>query len=199
VLRPWMNGIEFIPFVRTLDKKGKLVDVSPPPADLFATNGTVASGAEATVYVNAGPCAASSAIQQVIKSTGAPIKVEPAAMCPEEIKTEVDGAAPVFSQGDLVLSAPVAILRHIAKSNRVAAGLYPAAVDEQARVEALLEAAAGGAEAAASKAEKALTSSASGFLVGSTATVADIYLAAVCAGSSGSDAFNAWLSNAGAL
>jgi len=199
VLRPWMNGIEFIPFVRTLDKKGKLVDVSPPPADLFATNGTVASGAEATVYVNAGPCAASSAIQQVIKSTGASIKVEPAAMCPEEIKTEVDGAAPVFSQGDLVLSAPVAILRHIAKSNRVAAGLYPAAVDEQARVEALLEAAAGGAEAAASKAEKALTSSASGFLVGSTATVADIYLAAVCAGSSGSDAFNAWLSNAGAL
>jgi len=199
VLRPWMNGIEFIPFVRTLDKKGKLVDVSPPPADLFATNGTVASGAEATVYVNAGPCAASSAIQQVIKSTGASIKVEPAAMCPEEIKTEVDGAAPVFSQGDLVLSAPVAILRHIAKSNRVAAGLYPAAVDEQARVEALLEAAAGGAEAAASKAEKALTSSTSGFLVGSTATVADIYLAAVCAGSSGSDAFNAWLSNAGAL
>ena len=199
VLRPWMNGIEFIPFVRTLDKKGKLVDVSPPPADLFATNGTVASGAEATVYVNAGPCAASTAIQQVIKSTGASIKVEPAAMCPEEIKTEVDGAAPVFSQGDLVLSAPVAILRHIAKSNRVAAGLYPAAVAEQARVEALLEAAAGGAEAAAGKVEKALASSTSGFLVGSTATVADIYLAAVCAGSSGSDAFNAWLSKAGAL
>lgn len=199
VLRPWMNGIEFIPFVRTLDKKGKLVDVSPPPADLFATNGTVASGAEATVYVNAGPCAASTAIQQVIKSTGASIKVEPAAMCPEEIKTEVDGAAPVFSQGDLVLSAPVAILRHIAKSNRVAAGLYPASVAEQARVEALLEAAAGGAEAAAGKAEKALASSTSGFLVGSTASVADIYLAAVCAGSSGSDAFNAWLSKAGAL
>jgi len=199
VLRPWMNGIEFIPFVRTLDKKGKLVDVSPPPADLFATNGTVASGAEATVYVNAGPCAASTAIQQVIKSTGASIKIEPAAMCPEEIKTEVDGAAPVFSQGDLVLSAPVAILRHIAKSNRVAAGLYPAAVAEQARVEALLEAAAGGAEAAAGKVEKALASSTSGFLVGSTATVADIYLAAVCAGSSGSDAFNAWLSKAGAL
>lgn len=199
VLRPWTNGIEFIPFVRTLDKKGKLVDVSPPPADLFATNGTVASGAEATVYVNAGPCAASTAIQQVIKSTGASIKVEPAAMCPEEIKTEVDGAAPVFSQGDLVLSAPVAILRHIAKSNRVAAGLYPASVAEQARVEALLEAAAGGAEAAAGKAEKALASSTSGFLVGSTASVADIYLAAVCAGSSGSDAFNAWLSKAGAL
>ena len=199
VLRPWMNGIEFIPFVRTLDKKGKLVDVSPPPADLFATNGTVASGAEATVYVNAGPCAASTAIQQVIKSTGASIKVEPAAMCPEEIKTEVDGAAPVFSQGDLVLSAPVAILRHIAKSNRVAAGLYPASVAEQARVEALLEAAAGRAEAAAGKAEKALASSTSGFLVGSTASVADIYLAAVCAGSSGSDAFNAWLSKAGAL
>lgn len=199
VLRPWMNGIEFIPFVRTLDKKGKLVDVSPPPADLFATNGTAASGAEATVYVNAGPCAASTAIQQVIKSTGASIKVEPAAMCPEEIKTEVDGAAPVFSQGDLVLSAPVAILRHIAKSNRVAAGLYPASVAEQARVEALLEAAAGGAEAAAGKAEKALASSTSGFLVGSTASVADIYLAAVCAGSSGSDAFNAWLSKAGAL
>lgn len=199
VLRPWMNGIEFIPFVRTLDKKGKLVDVSPPPADLFATNGTVASGAEATVYVNAGPCAASTAIQQVIKSAGASIKVEPAAMCPEEIKMEVDGAAPVFSQGDLVLSAPVAILRHIAKSNRVAAGLYPASVAEQARVEALLEAAAGGAEAAAGKAEKALASSTSGFLVGSTATVADIYLAAVCAGSSGSDAFNAWLSKTGAL
>lgn len=199
VLRPWMNGIEFIPFVRTLDKKGKLVDVSPPPADLFATNGTVASGAEATVYVNAGPCAASTAIQQVIKSTGASIKVEPAAMCPEEIKTEVDGAAPVFSQGDLILSAPVTILRHIAKSNRVAAGLYPAAVAEQARVEALLEAAAGGAEAAAGKVEKALASSTSGFVVGSTATVADIYLAAVCAGSSGSDAFNAWLSKAGAL
>ena len=36
-LRPWMNGIEFIPFVRTLDKKGRLVDVSPPPADLFAS------------------------------------------------------------------------------------------------------------------------------------------------------------------
>ena len=30
-LRPFMMGIEFVPFVRKLDKKGKLVDVSPPP------------------------------------------------------------------------------------------------------------------------------------------------------------------------
>ena len=35
-LRPWMQGIEFIPFVRKLDKKGKLVVVSPPPPPLFA-------------------------------------------------------------------------------------------------------------------------------------------------------------------
>ena len=30
-----MMGIEFVPFVRKLDKKGKLVDVSPPPPPLF--------------------------------------------------------------------------------------------------------------------------------------------------------------------
>ena len=35
-LRPWMQGIEFIPFVKKLDKKGKLVEVSPPPPPLFA-------------------------------------------------------------------------------------------------------------------------------------------------------------------
>ena len=57
-LRPWMNGIEFIPFVRTLDKKGRLVDVSPPPADLFASKDASLAGGGA-VYVNAGPCAAS--------------------------------------------------------------------------------------------------------------------------------------------
>ena len=34
-LRPFMMGIEFVPFVRKLDKKGKLVDVSPPPPPLF--------------------------------------------------------------------------------------------------------------------------------------------------------------------
>ena len=35
VLRPFMMGIDFIPFVRKLDKKGRLVDVSPPPPPLF--------------------------------------------------------------------------------------------------------------------------------------------------------------------
>ena len=39
-LRPWMQGIEFIPFVKKLDKKGKLVEVSPPPPPLFAPKET---------------------------------------------------------------------------------------------------------------------------------------------------------------
>ena len=34
-LRPWTMGVEFVPFVRTLDKKGRLVDVTPPPPPLF--------------------------------------------------------------------------------------------------------------------------------------------------------------------
>lgn len=200
-LRPWMNGIEFIPFVRTLDKKGRLVDVSPPPADLFASNdAATAAGVEATAYVNAGPCAASKAIQQILKRCGAVVKVESAAMCPEEIKTETDNATPVFVQGNLVLASPISIIRHLVKTNRVGAGLYPAGVAEQARVEALLESTSAGAEAAAAKVEKALVASTSGYLVGRTASVADIYLAAVCeAVTSGSDAFNAWRAKAAAL
>ena len=39
-LRPWMQGIEFIAFVKKLDKKGKLVEVSPPPPPLFAPKET---------------------------------------------------------------------------------------------------------------------------------------------------------------
>mmetsp|Transcript_7834 Transcript_7834/g.29370 ORF Transcript_7834/g.29370 Transcript_7834/m.29370 type:complete len:486 (-) Transcript_7834:503-1960(-) len=35
VLRPFMMNIKFVPFVKKLDKKGKLVDVVPPPAPLF--------------------------------------------------------------------------------------------------------------------------------------------------------------------
>ena len=35
VLVPYMHGLTFIPFVRTL-AKGKLVDVSPPPPALFS-------------------------------------------------------------------------------------------------------------------------------------------------------------------
>ncbi|CEG01469.1 Aminoacyl-tRNA synthetase, class II [Ostreococcus tauri] len=198
-LRPWMNGIEFIPFVRKLDKKGKLVDVTPAPAPLFPSY-DVTAGAEPTAYVNAGPCAVSKAIQQIVKSTGAAVKIEPAAMCPEEIKAETDNATPVFSQGDLVLSAPLAILRHIVKSNRVGAGLYPAGAAEQARVEALIESAAAGVEAIVAKIEKALASSTSGFLVGSSASLADVYLAAVCESvSGGSDAFNEWRTKSGAL
>jgi seryl-tRNA synthetase len=34
-LRPYTCGIEFVPFVRKLDKKGRLVDVAPPPKPLF--------------------------------------------------------------------------------------------------------------------------------------------------------------------
>ena len=34
-LRPYMCGIEFVPFVKKLDKKGRLVDVAPPPKPLF--------------------------------------------------------------------------------------------------------------------------------------------------------------------
>ena len=192
-LRPWMNGIEFIPFVRTLDKKGRLVDVSPPPADLFASkDASFAQGGDATVYVNAGPCAASKAISQVLKSSGAAVKVESAGLCPDDIKTETDNAAPVFVQGDLVLSTPMAILRHLVKSNRVGAGLYPSGPKEQARVEALLESATAGVDAVVAKVEKALASSTSGFLVGTSASVADVYLAAVCESASGSAAFDAW-------
>ena len=106
----------------------------------------------------------------------------------------------MFSQGDLVLSAPLAILRHIVKSNRVGAGLYPAGAAEQARVEALIESAAAGVEAIVAKIEKALASSTSGFLVGSSASLADVYLAAVCESvSGGSDAFNEWRTKSGAL
>jgi len=196
-LRPWMNGIEFIPFVRTLDKKGRLVDVSPPPADLFASkDASFAQGGDATVYVNAGPCAASKAISQVLKSSGAAVKVEAAGLCPDDIKTETDNAAPVFVQGDLVLSTPVAILRHLVKSNRVGAGLYPSGPREQARVEALLESATAGVDAVVAKVEKALASSTSGFLVGTSASIADVYLAAVCESASGSTAFDAWRTKA---
>ena len=34
-LRPYTCGIEFVPFVKKLDKKGRLVDVAPPPKPLF--------------------------------------------------------------------------------------------------------------------------------------------------------------------
>lgn len=198
-LRPWMNGIEFIPFVRKLDNKGRLVDVVPPPAPLFASD-DLPGAAEAVAYVNAGPCAVSKAIQQIIKSTGASVKIEPAAMCSDEIKAETDNVTPVFVQGDLVLSAPLAILRHLVKSNRIGAGMYPAAAAEQARVEALIESAAAGVDAVVAKVEKALASSKSGFLVGASATLADVYLAAVCETvSSGSEAFNAWRAKAAAL
>lgn len=98
-----------------------------------------------------------------------------------------------------MLSTPVAILRHIVKSYRVGAGLYPADCAEQARVEALLEAANAGADAAMAKVEKALGASLSGFLVGRTATVADIYLCAVCEGVNGSDAVAAWRAKVAAL
>ena len=200
VLRPWMNGIEFIPFVKVLDKKGKLIDPPTPPANLFSSNDAqTAAGVNATVYVNAGPCAASKAIQHALARCGAAVKIEPAAMCPEDVKSETDGATPVFAQGDLVLSTPVAILRHIVKSYRVGAGLYPADCAEQARVEALLEAANAGADAAMAKVEKALGASLSGFLVGRAATVADIYLCAVCEGVNGSDAVAAWRAKVAAL
>lgn len=202
VLRPWMNGIEFIPFVRVLDSKGRLVDAPTAPRDLFSSNDALTvGGVDATVYVNAGPCAASKAIQQLITRCGAAVKVEPAAMCPEEIKSETEGAAPVFVQGGLVLSTPVAILRHIVKSHRIGAGLYPADVAEQARVEALLESAQHGADAVLAKIEKALASSKSGFLVGRALTVADVYLSAVVESATGgvSDPVATWRSTVSTL
>jgi len=197
VLRPWMNGIDFIPFVKVLDKKGKLIDAPTPPVDLFAAKASFASGA--TLYVNAGPCAASKAIQHVLARCDAAVKIEPAAMCPEDIKSEAEGAAPVFAQGDLVLSSPVAILRHIVKTHRIGAGFYPADAAEQARVEALLEISGAGVEVVVAKVEKALASSSSGFLVGRAASIADIYLCAVCERAPASDAIAAWRAKINAL
>ena len=41
-----MMGIDFMPFVRKLDKKGKLVDVSPPPPPLFTPEHEAPEGGE---------------------------------------------------------------------------------------------------------------------------------------------------------
>jgi seryl-tRNA synthetase len=65
-LRPWMMGIEFIPFVRTLDKKGKLVDVTPPPPPLYgpgAKLGGDIGSAPAQAMVRPGGCAGSRAVR----------------------------------------------------------------------------------------------------------------------------------------
>lgn len=43
VLVPYMHGITFIPFVNTIDKKGKLVPISPPPVNPLNPNAAPAA------------------------------------------------------------------------------------------------------------------------------------------------------------
>ena len=44
VLVPYMHGITFVPFVKVLDKKGKLVDVVPAPPNPLAGAAAAAAG-----------------------------------------------------------------------------------------------------------------------------------------------------------
>lgn len=69
-LRPWMMGIAFVPFVRKLDKKGKLVDVNPPPAPLYGPGAGAKPPSPPKAILRPGGCAASRAIRILCAEAG---------------------------------------------------------------------------------------------------------------------------------
>ena len=187
-LRPWMMGIEFIPFIKKLDKKGKLVDVNPPPAPLYGPGAGVKPPSPPKAILRPGGCAASRAIrllcaEAAIKSVEVVELPAADAPLPEGVES-FTGGAPVYLEGDLVLCSGVSILRHIATQNPgphyPKAGSLEAAKCEQA-LEWCGQLAAGlakGGDAATAAMAKLETLAAGGFLAGGAkATIADVLAA----------------------
>ena len=119
-LRPWMMGIEFIPFVRKLDKKGKLVDVVPPMPPLYGPGAGVKPPAPPTAILRPG-CAESRAIrllcaEAAIKAVEVVELASADAPLPDGV-VSFTGGAPVYVEGELTLCSGVSILRHIASQH----------------------------------------------------------------------------------
>ena len=189
-LRPWMMGIEFIPFIKKLDKKGKLVDVTPPPPPLYGPGAGVPPPSPPTAILRPG-CAESRAIRVLCaegKMTDVEVVELPAADAPLPAGIEsFTGGAPAYVEGDLTLCSGVSILRHIATTHP--GPHYPKqGTTEAAKCEQVLEwcgqlaaALRKGGEAATAvmqSLEQQCTARAGGFLAGGgKATVADVLAA----------------------
>jgi len=182
-LRPFMHGVTFVPFRKVMDKKGRLVDVKPPPPPFFVPKHPGDEPpAVPTLYLPAGAEAAQPANAAVAHM---------AKLVPNDEFAVVQGPPPAsagappgaacYVDGDLTVGQPHAILRHLA---RVGKRLYPGAAADAARCEAVLEwlAAEGGAALAAGGEGRAAAvakmedwcASRGGKLAGKGPTIADV-------------------------
>lgn len=177
-LKPFMHGIEFIPFQKVYDKKGRLVDVSPAPPTFFVPKFEGdAPLPSATLFVPAGGAGggAAAAVRHMAKLTPA-----------GTFALKEEGDAVKYVEGDVVLTQPHAILRHFA---RIAKRLYPGAAAPMAKVESVLEwltgtgspalAAGGAAAAGAVEALEGFIAQGGGaYTTGDAPTIADVSAAA---------------------
>lgn len=184
-LRPWMCGIEFIPFVNKLDNKKRLVAVSPAPAPLFASSNDAASAGPISVFVNAGECAGSIALESILKKfpESVALKKSIAVDMTEEQKAlfadpeNVEGPA-MIEGGDFVLTSATSIARYLAKTTQASSlAMLPTSAKENAKCESLVELFHHtNIEEVLFRVEKALESG--DYVCGSLFTIADALLAA---------------------
>lgn len=185
-LRPWMCGIEFIPFVSKLDKKKRLVAVSPAPAPLFGGVNGADSANSLSVFVNAGDCAGSMALESILsklpdtaatkKSIAVDVTEEEKGLFPDP--ENIVGPA-MIADGDFVLTSATAIARYLAKMTQASSlALLPTAAKDNAKCEALIELFHhANVDEVVTRVEKALEG-ANDYVCGSTFTIADALLAA---------------------
>ena len=185
-LRPWMCGIEFIPFVSKLDKKKRLVAVSPAPAPLFGGVNGADSANSLSVFVNAGDCAGSMALESILsklpdtaatkKSIAVDVTEEEKGLFPDP--ENIVGPA-MIADGDFVLTSATAIARYLAKMTQASSlALLPTTAKDNAKCEALIELFHhANVDEVVTRVEKALEG-ANDYVCGSTFTIADALLAA---------------------